>query len=68
MFESAELGHRISKTRFKREAPELREALLQAEYRLLEKPEFPVLILVSGIEGAGKSETVNLLNGAGWRP
>ncbi len=62
MFESAELGHRISKTRFKREAPELREALLQAEYRLLEKPEFPVLILVSGIEGAGKSETVNLLN------
>ena len=62
MFESAEIGHSISTSRFKREAPKLREALLEAEYRLLEKPEFPVLILVGGVEGAGKGETVNLLN------
>lgn len=62
MFESAEIGHSISRTRFKREEPKLRAALLEAEYRLLEKPEFPILILVGGVEGAGKSETVNLLN------
>jgi polyphosphate:AMP phosphotransferase len=29
---------------------------------LSEKPDFPVVILVSGVDGAGKSETVNLLN------
>ena len=31
MFESAEIGHSISTSRFKREAPKLREALLEAE-------------------------------------
>jgi polyphosphate:AMP phosphotransferase len=62
VFESAEVGHSIPKARYKREEPKLREALLAAQYRLLAKPDFPVLILVSGVEGAGKGETVNLLN------
>jgi polyphosphate kinase 2 (PPK2 family) len=62
VFESAEIGHSIPKARYKREEPKLREALLDAQFRLLQKPEFPVLILVGGVDGAGKGETVNLFN------
>jgi len=62
VFEAAEIGHRISKARYRREEPALRQALLEAQYRLLEKPEFPLLILIGGLDGAGKGETVNLLN------
>jgi polyphosphate:AMP phosphotransferase len=62
MFESAEIGHSISKARYKREEPKLRKALLDAQHRLLERPEFPVLIVVAGVDGAGKGETVNLFN------
>lgn len=60
MFESAELGHRISKKAFKEAVPELREALLQAQFELNQERKFPVIILVSGEDGAGKSETINL--------
>ncbi len=62
MFESAELGHKINKATYKKEVPLLREALLAAQYDLLNKAEFPVIILISGVDGAGKGETVNLLN------
>ncbi|MBC7546047.1 MAG: polyphosphate:AMP phosphotransferase [Candidatus Sericytochromatia bacterium] len=62
MFESAELGHAIAKAVYKKEAPKLREALLDAQYDLKERGEFPVIILISGVDGAGKGETVNLLN------
>jgi polyphosphate:AMP phosphotransferase len=62
VFESAEIGHTIPKSRYKREEPKLREALLDAQFRLLQKPDFPVLILVGGVDGAGKGETVNLFN------
>ena len=55
MFESAEIGHSIPKARYKREEPKLREALLDAQFRLLQKPDFPVLILVGGVDGAGRS-------------
>ncbi len=62
MFESAEIGHHITKARYKREEPKLREALLEAQFDLLQKQDFPVLILVAGVDGAGKGETVNLFN------
>lgn len=61
MFESAELGNTIDDAKYKKLAPELRAALLDAQYDLLEKKEFPVVILVNGVDGAGKGETVNLL-------
>ncbi|HQU78800.1 MAG TPA: polyphosphate:AMP phosphotransferase [Azonexus sp.] len=61
MFESAELGHTIDKETFKKEVPKLRAALLDIQYDLLEKKEFPVVILVSGVDGSGKGETINLL-------
>lgn len=62
MFESAEIGRSIDKDTFDAEAPVLREALLEAQYELQQQGRFAVLILINGIEGAGKGETVKLLN------
>ena len=62
MFETAELGHRVAKTVFNRVLPKLRSDLLDVQYRLKENGTFPVIILISGVRGAGKGETVNLLN------
>jgi polyphosphate:AMP phosphotransferase len=61
MFESAELGHEIDRETFRREVPVLRAALLDVQFDLLEKKEFPVVILISGVDGSGKGETINLL-------
>ena len=62
MFESAEIGHAIDKASFDAEEPLLREALLEAQYELRQQGRFAVIILLNGIEGAGKGETVKLLN------
>ena len=62
MFESAELGHKISKETWNKEVPLLREALLDAQVDLLQPNKFPVIILVAGVDCAGKGETVNILN------
>lgn len=62
MFESAEVGHRIGKKTYREREPVLRDALLKAQYQLLEKGDFAVVILVNGVDGSGKGETVNLLN------
>jgi polyphosphate:AMP phosphotransferase len=62
VFESANLEHRIDKAVYRREEPALREALLNAQYDLKENGSFSVVILIAGVEGAGKGETVNLLN------
>lgn len=61
MFESAELGHRIDKTTYKNEVPALRAALLDAQYQIKEDGKIPVIVLVSGQDGAGKGETINVL-------
>lgn len=62
MFESAELNQKLSKEEYAEREPVLREALLKAQYALIAKPDFPVIVLVSGVDGAGKSETANLLH------
>ncbi|WP_371365798.1 polyphosphate:AMP phosphotransferase [Pseudomonas sp. QL9] len=62
MFESAEIGHSIDKETYDKEVAELREALLEAQYELKQQARFPVIVLINGIEGAGKGETVKLLN------
>jgi polyphosphate:AMP phosphotransferase len=62
MFESAELGHKIDKETYDKEVPPLREALLEAQIDLAKLAKFPVIILVGGVDGAGRGETVNLLN------
>ena len=61
MFEVAELGHKISKAEYHAQIPDLRIGLLKAQ-EALKAANFPVIILVSGVDGAGKGETVNLLN------
>ncbi len=61
MFESAELGHKIDKASYDRELPVLREQLLDVQYELLQSKAFPVIILIGGVDGAGRGETVNLL-------
>lgn len=62
MFEAAEIGHKLSKGEFKRMEPQLRGDLLDAQYELSKNGKFPVIMLFSGVRGAGKGETVNLLN------
>lgn len=61
MFESAQIGHKVSKAQYKKELPALREALLEAQVRLFAERKFPVLLLISGEDGAGKRETINVL-------
>ena len=62
MFESAELGHKIDKSTYEKEEPALREALLAAQFDLAQARKFPVIIVIGGVDGAGKGETVNLLH------
>ena len=62
MFESAEIGHKLSKGEYKRIEPVLRAELLDTQYQLLKDAKVPVIVLISGVRGAGKGETVNLLN------
>ena len=61
MFESAELGHTIDKATYKKAVPQLRADLLDAQYELKEQGKIPVVVLVSGQDGAGKGETINIL-------
>lgn len=62
MFESAEIGHVIDKSTYKAEEAALREALLDAQYELRQRGDFPVLILIHGMDGAGRGETLNQIN------
>lgn len=62
MFESAELGHKIDKAVYDKEVPMLREALLEAQLDLAKTAKFPVVILIGGVDGAGRGETLNLVN------
>ena len=61
MFESAELGHKIDKDVYKKAVPQMRADLLDAQYDLKEQGRIPVIVLVSGQDGAGKGETINVL-------
>lgn len=61
MFEAAELGHEISKADYEKEVPLLRASLLEAQRKLMEA-RVPLILIVSGADGAGKSETVNRLH------
>nr|MBO2509295.1 polyphosphate:AMP phosphotransferase [Gammaproteobacteria bacterium] len=62
MFESAEIGHSVDKETYEQAVATLREALLAAQFELREQARFPVILMINGIEGAGKGETVKLPN------
>ncbi len=61
MFEVAELGRKLTKTAYARQEARLRPALLAAQREHMSS-KFAVILLVSGVDGAGKGETVNLLS------
>ncbi len=61
MFETAELGRSISKSAFNEQVTELRTELLEVQQEL-RKADFPAIVLFGGVDAAGKSETINLLN------
>ena len=61
MFEAAEVGRKIEKEEYKAQVPVLRAELLDVQQQLLRAP-FPVIVLFSGVDAAGKSETASLLN------
>lgn len=61
MFESAEIGHKLAKSAYREAVPALRAALLAAQVDLFEKHKTPVVVLISGQDGAGKGETINVL-------
>ncbi|MEM8814126.1 MAG: polyphosphate:AMP phosphotransferase [Pseudomonadota bacterium] len=63
MFESLRLDHTLNKADFKAEEPDLRNRLIEAQLDLLEKPDFPVIVLLSGMDPIGRSQaTKQLLN------
>jgi polyphosphate:AMP phosphotransferase len=61
MFEIAELKHAICETDYERLLPELRTQLLLAQQKV-KQSDFPVIILISGVDGGGKGDVINLLN------
>jgi polyphosphate:AMP phosphotransferase len=61
MFEIAELGHTVSKADYNEQIPELRTRLLTVQQQL-KGSDFPVIIIISGVDGGGKGEVINLLN------
>jgi len=61
MFEAAELGSKIPKQEYEDQVPELRSRLLEAQFEL-RQANFPVLLVISGADGAGKGDTVRRLH------
>ena len=61
MFEAAELNQAIAPRRYEADLPGLRAGLLQAHFDLRGQ-KFPVVVIVSGADGAGKGELVHRLN------
>src|SRR5260221_12423878 len=66
MLKSAEIGHKLSKAVYAREEPKLRDALLDAQFRLSEANRGPVLELLSGVGAGGHAEAANNLTEWGY--
>ena len=62
MFEEAESDPIVEKATARKAEEKLRTALLQAQYAFLEKADRALLVVVSGIDGAGKGATINQIN------
>lgn len=61
MFEATKVGRSVSKQDFKKQQETLRTELLAAQ-RELRAAGVPLVVIISGIEAAGKGEVVNRLN------
>jgi len=61
MFEAVELGRKVDKEDFNAALPDLRAQLVQAQFAM-QKTDSPVIVLISGVEAAGKAEVLNRLS------
>ena len=61
MFEATKVGRTVDRASFKTQQEALRTQLLEVQRELLQT-DIPVIVLISGVEGAGKGEVVNRLN------
>jgi polyphosphate:AMP phosphotransferase len=61
MFDTAELGRSLDKAAYDAQVPELRTGLLKAQKALAEA-RFPVMVLLHGMDAAGRGEVLNLLH------
>jgi AMP-polyphosphate phosphotransferase len=55
------MNSRVSKSRYKRLLPKLRDELLDAQARLHQNKSFALALILTGVPTAGRSETVNEL-------
>jgi len=62
MFETAELGRNIERDAYDKRVPELRVELLAAQAKLLNEARSSVVVVIAGVDGAGKGDTVNTLH------
>ncbi len=61
MFEATKVGRSVDKATFKKQQAELRTQLLAVQ-RELRHTDIPLIVLIAGVDGAGKGEVVNRLN------
>jgi polyphosphate:AMP phosphotransferase len=61
MLAAAEQGHTLTQKRYNVALPKLRTHLLRAHFELRSR-KFPVIVIVSGADGAGKGDVVHRLN------
>ncbi|MCD8569919.1 MAG: hypothetical protein LRY50_16895 [Geovibrio sp.] len=62
MFEAVELGQKVDKDEFEEALPDLRTRLIQAQTAFAKYPG-PLIIILNGMDGAGKGELMNYLGG-----
>ena len=62
MFEAAEIGAKLSDAAFGHAKSILRLDLVELQQRNRLTAKFPIIVLISGVRGAGVADTLNLLN------